>query len=76
MLLTIFPMPALIKNPTWSRGVTVSILDSESSDRGSNPREAFWFHIELFDEWAMFAIENRNLLSKWAQTTGIARSMP
>ena len=23
----------------WSRGVTVSILDSESSDRGSNPRE-------------------------------------
>ena len=23
------------------RGVTVSILDSESSDRGSNPREAF-----------------------------------
>ena len=25
----------------WPRGVTVSILDSESSDRGSNPREAF-----------------------------------
>ena len=25
---------------TWSRGVTVSTLDSESSDRGSNPREA------------------------------------
>ena len=25
----------------WSRGVTVSTLDSESSDRGSNPREAF-----------------------------------
>ena len=23
---------------TWSRGVTVSTLDSESSDRGSNPR--------------------------------------
>ena len=23
----------------WSRGVTVSTLDSESSDRGSNPRE-------------------------------------
>ena len=23
------------------RGVTVSTLDSESSDRGSNPREAF-----------------------------------
>ena len=25
------------------RGVTVSTLDSESSDRGSNPREAFVF---------------------------------
>ena len=25
----------------WSRGVTVSILDPESSDRGSNPRETF-----------------------------------
>ena len=24
---------------TWSHGVTVSTLDSESSDRGSNPRE-------------------------------------
>lgn len=26
----------------WSRGVTVSTLDSESSDRGSNPRETFF----------------------------------
>ena len=26
---------------SWSYGVTVSTLDSESSDRGSNPREAF-----------------------------------
>ena len=26
---------------TWPRGVTVSTLDSESNDRGSNPREAF-----------------------------------
>ena len=26
---------------TWPRGVMVSTLDSESSDRGSNPREAF-----------------------------------
>ena len=26
---------------TWPRGVTVSTLDSESSDRGSNPCEAF-----------------------------------
>ena len=24
---------------SWPRGVTVSTLDSESSDRGSNPRE-------------------------------------
>ena len=27
---------------SWPRGVTVSTLDSESSDRGSNPREAFF----------------------------------
>jgi hypothetical protein len=26
---------------TWSRGVTVSTLDPESSDRGSNPRATF-----------------------------------
>ena len=26
----------------WPRGVTVGTLDSESSDRGSNPREASW----------------------------------
>ena len=25
----------------WSRGVTASTLDSESSDRGSNPRGTF-----------------------------------
>ena len=25
----------------WPHGVTVSTLDSESNDRGSNPREAF-----------------------------------
>ena len=28
----------------WPRGVTVSTLDSESSDRGSNPREALDLH--------------------------------
>ena len=28
------------KDCAWPRGVTVSTLDSESSDRGSNPREA------------------------------------
>ena len=33
-------LPVLVvKGP---RGVTVSTLDSESSDRGSNPREAFF----------------------------------
>ena len=31
------PTPAC----TWPRGVTVSTLDSESSDRGSTPREIF-----------------------------------
>ena len=30
----------------WPRGVTVSTLDSESSDRGSNPREALLMHSE------------------------------
>ena len=30
---------ALLRRTLWSRGVTVSTLDSESSDRGSNPRE-------------------------------------
>ena len=30
------------------RGVTVSTLDSESSDRGSNPREAYDVYILLF----------------------------
>ena len=29
-------------NLKWPRGVTVSTLDSESSDSGSNPREAFF----------------------------------
>ena len=30
----------------WSRGVTVSTLDSESSDRGSNPRRTFFLYRE------------------------------
>ena len=30
--------------PKWPRGVTVSTLDSESSDRGSNPRETSCMH--------------------------------
>ena len=31
----------------WSRGVTVSTLDSESSDRGSNPRETCELSLDL-----------------------------
>ena len=31
----------ILSDSQWPRGVTVSTLDSESSDRGSNPREAF-----------------------------------
>ena len=31
---------SLYEGSVWPRGVTVSTLDSESSDRGSNPREA------------------------------------
>ena len=33
-------MPGGRQSSNWPRGVTVSTLDSESSDRGSNPREA------------------------------------
>ena len=43
------------------RGVTVSTLDSESSDRGSNPREAFWIHIKLFDELAICMIRSSSI---------------
>ena len=34
-------MLALSRTALWSRCVTVSTLDSESSDRGSNPRETY-----------------------------------
>ena len=34
-------MLALLRTALWSRGVTVSTLDSDSSDRGSNPRETY-----------------------------------
>ena len=34
-----------LQQSQWPRGVTVSTLDSESSDRGSNPREAFCLSI-------------------------------
>ncbi len=35
----------------WPRGVTVSTLDSESSDRGSNPREAL---LAMFSRFMTF----------------------
>ena len=35
------------KDCAWPRGVTVSTLDSESSDRGSNPREASFVFVPL-----------------------------
>ena len=34
--------PRFLNGGSWSRGVTVSTLDSESSDRGSNPRGTFF----------------------------------
>ena len=34
--------PRFLNGCSWSRGVTVSTLDSESSDRGSNPRGTFF----------------------------------
>ena len=35
------PKTRMASPGTWPCGVTVSTLDSESSDRGSDPREAF-----------------------------------
>ena len=34
--------PRFLDGGSWSRGVTVSTLDSESSNRGSNPRGTFF----------------------------------
>ena len=36
----------------WSYGVTVSILDSESSDRGSNPRRIFEPFVSIAVRWS------------------------
>ena len=45
----------------WPRGVTVSTLDSESSDRGSNPREVFSCWVGVFHFYADFSVvENAN----------------
>ena len=35
----------LLQHSQWPRGVTVSTLDSESSDRGLNPREASFYFV-------------------------------
>ena len=43
VLLNRFQRVSLGEPLAWPRGVTVSTLDSESSDRGSNLREAFLF---------------------------------
>ena len=43
VLLNRFQQVSLGESWAWPRGVTVSTLDSESSDRGANPREAFLF---------------------------------
>ena len=40
----------------WPRGVTVSTLDSESSDRGSNPRGTCLLFPDLFDGLAKIAL--------------------
>ena len=45
---------------TWPRGVTVSTLGSESSDRGSNPREAFQECHAAFREFIVIN-ETKNL---------------
>ena len=47
----------------WPRGVTVSTLDPESSDRGSNPREAFvYVHHHIPDDEACSADDPRGQL--------------
>ena len=59
---TLKSIPGCPPQPRWAiempvvnlnrpRGVTVSTLDSESSDRGSNPREAFFWKIVDFVEF-------------------------
>ena len=57
------PRSCLCNRP---RGVTVSTLDSESSDRGSNPREV---SRQIFENWtektksAHFAVDNNSHLA-------------
>ena len=56
---------------TWSHGVTVSTLDSESSDRGSNPRETFSLghrrqRHEPFETWEERAQGERRHTCTWS----------
>ena len=49
---------------TRPRGVTASTLDSESSDRGSNPREAFYrepFGVSL-NVWSLVNVEHARIV--------------
>ena len=41
----------MLQTLIWSYGVTVSTLDSESSDRGSNPRRTFFLYREKICLW-------------------------
>ena len=50
------------------RGVTVSTLDSESSDRGSNPREALFFKPP-----APPSAQRRPVLARWALAKNVGR---
>ena len=40
-----------VSGDPWSRGVTVSTLDSESSDRGSNPRGTSMHMGQIVQAW-------------------------
>ena len=46
---------------TWPRGVTASTLDSESSDRGSNPREALGILCPGLGAWSMIGRVGRSV---------------
>ena len=50
----------------WPRGVTVSTLDSESSDRGSNPREAFPVR-KQFGRWRVFPAQLMRVIVSMAR---------
>ena len=62
VLLSRFQRVSLGEPLAWPRGVTVSTLDSESSDRGSNPREAFLFENVQYFGGCDLHISNTNLL--------------